>query len=128
MQLRFRSAWLFTGFCLIAFVIIQSLTSSPVSIGIHLWDKSLHTIGYFVLMGWFMQIYHTGQAKIFWTIFFVVMGVGLEFLQDLGGVRHYEVNDMIANCLGVFFALGLSYTIFSNLLGYIDQSIAKRFF
>lgn len=125
-DLRFKIFWLLTGFGLIAFVVMQSLTPSPVDMGVHFWDKSLHTVGYFVLMGWFMQIYHSKQAKLFWTVFFVLMGVGLEFLQDLGGVRQYEVNDMLANCLGVFIALGLSFTMFANILAYFDRLIAGK--
>ncbi|MDH5764893.1 MAG: VanZ family protein [Gammaproteobacteria bacterium] len=126
-DLRFKIFWLLIGFGLIAFVVVQSLTPSPVDIGVHFWDKSLHTVGYFGLMGWFMQIYHTRQAKVFWTVFFVMMGVGLEFLQDLGGVRHYEVNDMIANCLGVLIALILSFTLFAKILVYFDRMIASKF-
>lgn len=128
MQLKLKPLWLLIGFSLILFVVVQSLTPSPVDIGVQFWDKSLHTIGYFVLMSWFMQIYHSQKAKLFWSLFFICMGVGLEFLQDLGGVRHYEINDMIANCLGVAIGLLLSYTVFSKVLAYIDLQICRRFF
>ena len=127
-QLKFKPLWLLIGFALISFVVVQSLTPSPVDMGVKFWDKSLHTVGYFVLMGWFMQIYHSQKAKVFWACFFVVMGIGLEFLHDLGGVRQYEVNDMVANTLGVMIALLLSFTFFSRMLSYIDEMIAKRLF
>jgi len=127
MQLKFKPLWLLIGFLLITFVMVQSLTPSPVDLGVQFWDKSLHTVGYFILMSWFMQLYHTQKGRLFWGLFFVFMGIGLEFLQDLGGVRHYEVNDMFANCLGVVIALLLSYTLFAKILGYIDSAIVKKF-
>ena len=124
-QLKFKPLWLVIGYLLIAFVVVQSLTPSPVDMGVHFWDKSLHTVGYFILMGWFMQIYHSNNAKVFWGLFFIAMGVGLEFLQDLGGVRYYEVNDMLANGLGVVIAWLLSYTVFSKILSWVDGLIAR---
>ncbi|MCW8854550.1 MAG: VanZ family protein [Gammaproteobacteria bacterium] len=123
-QLKFKPLWLVIGYALIAFVVVQSLTPSPVDIGVQFWDKSLHTVGYFILMAWFMQIYHSKNAKLFWGLFFITMGVGLEFLQDLGGVRYYEVNDMLANGLGVVIAWLLSYTVFSKVLSWVDSFIA----
>ena len=127
-QLKFKPLWLLIGFGLIVFVIVQSLTSSPVDVGVHVWDKSLHTVGYFILMGWFMQIYYSQKAKIICTVFFIAMGTGLEWLQDLGGVRQYEVNDMFANALGVIIALLLSYTRFAKTLACIDGMMAKKRF
>ena len=128
MRLKFKPLWLVIGYALIAFVVVQSLTSSPVDMGVQFWDKSLHTVGYFILMGWFMQIYQSKNAKLFWGLFFIVMGVSLEFLQDLGGVRYYEVNDMLANGLGVVIAWLLSYTIFSKCLYWVDRLIAGHIF
>ena len=63
-QLKLKSLWLLIGYVLVAFVVLQSLTSSPVDVGIKLWDKFLHTAGYFVLMGWFVQIYHSKVSKM----------------------------------------------------------------
>ena len=125
-KLNLKPLWLLIGYALIAFVVVQSLTPSPVDMGVQFWDKSLHTVGYFILMGWFMQIYHSKNAKLFWGLFFIIMGIGLEFLQDLGGVRYYEVNDMFANGLGVVIAWLLSYTIFSKTLSWIDNFISKH--
>lgn len=122
-HLKYKPLWLVVGFCMIAFVVQQTLTFSPMEVGMSLSDKSLHTIGYFCLMGWFMQIYTRTSAKVIWAIFFVSMGVVLEFLQGLGGVRHYEVFDMLANGLGVLIALAASFTRFSRILAGFEKKV-----
>ena len=82
-NLRFKFIWLLIGYALIAFVVQQTLTPSPVSVGMHLSDKFMHTLGYFALMGWFVQIYQHSTARLIWAVFFLCMGVTLEFLQGL---------------------------------------------
>jgi len=126
MKLKFKPLWLLMGYALIAFVVMQSLTSSPVDMGVKVWDKLLHTTGYFVLMGWFVQIYHGKFSSILCGLFFISMGIGLEFLQYLGGIRYFEVNDMLANSLGVIIAWLLSYTVFSKWLYWIDGFISRH--
>jgi len=49
------------------------------------------------------------------------MGISLEFLQDWGGVRHFEVNDMIANSSGVLLAWVLVLTPFPGLLLWFEK-------
>lgn len=125
-NLRYKILWLLIGYAMIAFVVMQSLTSSPVSVGFELSDKLYHVIGYFGLMGWFVQIYHSQFARLLWAVFFIAMGISLEFLQDMGGIRHYEVNDMIANTTGVILAWVLSGTFFSSCLLWIENRVLKN--
>lgn len=125
-NLRFKWVWLFIGYALIAFVLQQTLTSSPASIGIHLSDKFMHTVGYFVLMGWFVQIYRRSTGRTIWAFFFVCMGITLEFLQGLTGVRHFEVYDMFANSLGVLIAWLLSFTRFSGMLLWFEKHLPSK--
>jgi len=125
-NLKYRKLWLFIGYMLIAIVVYQTLTAHPVGVDmLSFSDKFLHTVGYFILMGWFVQIYHGRQQRVLWTVFFITMGIGMEFLQDLGGVRFYEVNDMLANGLGVILALGLSNTKFSNIILIFEKHFLK---
>lgn len=124
--LRYRILWLFIGYAMIAFVVMQSLTSSPVSVGFELSDKIYHVVGYFGLMGWFVQIYHDRRWQLLWGLFFVAMGISLEFLQDMGGVRHFELNDMIANTTGVMIAWLLSGTAFSSCLLWMERIIFQK--
>ncbi|TNF38555.1 MAG: hypothetical protein EP315_01120 [Gammaproteobacteria bacterium] len=124
--MKFKWLWLLSGYGLIAFIVQQTLTSSPMSVSTQFSDKFLHTVGYFVLMSWFMQIHHRLVMKITWAIFFLLMGVGLEFLQGWSGVRMYEINDMLANGLGVFLALALSFSRFSSLLYWFENKFLSR--
>jgi len=123
--LKFKPAWLLVGYLMIAFVVQQTLTPSPATAGMQLSDKFLHIVGYFGLMGWFMQVYRQPGAKIIWGVFFISMGIGLEFLQGLGGIRHFEVNDMLANSLGVSIAWLLSYTRFSSGLYRLERLLSS---
>ena len=124
-NLKYKNFWLLIGYMLIAVVVYQTLTSSPVNINVKVSDKFLHAMGYFVLMGWFVQIFHQKKQRLLWALFLVGMGIGMEFLQDLGGVRFYEVNDMLANGLGVLIAWALSVTKFSCILIYFEEKILK---
>jgi VanZ family protein len=124
--LKLRPVWLLIGYLMVAFVVQQTLTASPMGTGLNFSDKFLHTLGYFLLMGWFVQIYHQPAAKILFGLFFMSMGIGLEFLQGLSGVRHYEVNDMLANGLGVVIAWGLSYSGFSSTLYQFERLVLSN--
>ncbi|MDH5570823.1 MAG: hypothetical protein OEY89_03595, partial [Gammaproteobacteria bacterium] len=64
--------------------------------------------------------YATQKGRLFWGAVFIAMGIGLEFLQELGGIRYFEVYDMFANGLGVILAGALSYTRFSEILSWIE--------
>ena len=124
--LKFRKIWLGIGLLLIAIVVQQTLTPSPVGVAEKFSDKFLHVVGYFVLMGWFVQLCHQEKINLIWLVFFVVMGVGLEFLQGMSGVRQYEVNDMLANTCGAVLAWLLSCTRFSMVLITLESALFKK--
>jgi glycopeptide antibiotics resistance protein len=52
-------------------------------------------------MIWFCQIYASQRIRLFHGIAFLAMGVGLEVLQGLSGLREYDAMDMLANSVGV---------------------------
>jgi len=106
---------------MVVFVIYSSLSTNPMSVDVAYSDKFLHTLGYFGLMGWFMQIYHGKTVRRWLAIIFVLMGVSLEFLQDWGGVRYFEINDMLANTSGVLLAWILAFTPFPRLLHWFEK-------
>ena len=111
-DLRYRKLWLGIGYLLIILVIFLSLTSSPVEIDTELpyLDKLFHALAYFSLTFWFMQIYHIKHHVIRWAIFFLSLGLLLEYLQSFDPERYSEVGDMVANTLGVMLGVGLSMT------------------
>lgn len=121
--LKYKLLWLSIGYLMVVFVIYSSLSTSEMVMEITLPDKLIHALGYFGLMGWFMQIYRGKRAGFLLAAVFISMGIGLEFLQDLGGVRYFEVADMFANTLGVLLALALSYTPLAGILLWLERSL-----
>lgn len=97
--LRYRALWMTVGWLLVALVVWGSLTPSPPEALPAGSDKLEHVGSYLVLALWFGGLY-SGLARNGYALAFVAMGVGLEFLQQAGGVRHLEVQDMLANAFG----------------------------
>jgi VanZ family protein len=126
MNLRYKKTWLLLGFVMIAFVVYETLTSSPIGSGMKISDKFLHVAGYFGMMGWFVQIIHNSKHRLLLAAGFVCMGITLEFLQGWGGIRQYEVADMLANATGVMSAWLLALTRFSNILLLVESGLGKQ--
>jgi len=105
-MLRYFKVWLSIGWLLIIMMCYISLTSTPPEFHIEFKyiDKVGHFFAYFILMAWFSQLYKSPHTRLFYVLFFIFMGVMLEILQGLGGVRFFEYYDMLANTLGVAFA------------------------
>ena len=124
---RFRVLWLVIGYLLIALVVFLSLTSSPVKIDTNLpyQDKLFHTLAYFVLTFWFMQIYHIRHHQFAWAIFFMCLGLLLEYFQSFDPQRYSEAGDMVANVLGVGAAVILSGTRFRFMLVNFERYITR---
>jgi VanZ family protein len=102
--LRWLPLWLATGWLLVTAVIYLSLTPAPPQLELPQSDKVGHVLAYAVLMFWFIQIYHQRRVRILIAVGFIFLGVGLEFLQGYAGERQFEIEDMLANTVGV--ALG----------------------
>ena len=123
--LRYQNVWLFIGIAMIVFVIYETLTSSPIQPGFKISDKMLHIVGYFGMMGWFVQIFKSRNQQLVLAVGFVSMGIMLEFIQGWGGIRHYEVADMVANASGVILAWLLSLTRFSDVLFSVETKVIR---
>jgi hypothetical protein len=52
-------------------------------------------------MFWFCQLYVAERKRALHGIIFVAMGIVLEVLQGMGGLRQYDALDMVANAAGV---------------------------
>jgi len=124
-KLKLRLLWLSIGYMLVALVVYLSLTSHPVELDIEIdyLDKIFHTLAYFALMFWFTQIYHDKFWRYSYAIFFVLLGIGMEYLQSFDPERFYEFADMLANTAGVVLALLLASTPAKNILLQIDNRL-----
>ena len=101
------------GWAIVAAIVWLSLTPAPPQVEVAYGDKIGHLVGYCVLMFWFCRLYRT---RIFYAAGFILMGVGLEFVQRQLGYRSYEVADMIANTLGVLLGWGVALLLPKPLL------------
>ncbi len=124
--LRFRSLWLTIGWVLVLLVLYLSLTPRPLELQIEQGDKYSHLLAYFVLMAWFQQLYPTFLNRLVLLMLFVGMGVGIEFLQGMSGVRFFDPADMVANTLGALLAWSLGWTSFSSLLSRFEERLLPR--
>lgn len=106
-------------------VVYLSLTASPpvIYIEFEFFDKLEHFLVYFVLMAWFSQLYKTNSARIFYLLFFMLMGISLEILQGMGGVRFFEYSDMLANSLGALFAWFITKGELKNIFVLLEKKI-----
>ena len=82
-------------------IVWLSLTPSPPKVDFEASDKVGHVLAYAALMFWFCQVYAEGKTRLLHAVVFLVLGLGLEILQGLSGLRQYDVLDMLANALGV---------------------------
>ena len=123
-HMHYRLLWLLIGYAFIIFIFYGSLSSNPIEMDVQFFDKISHALSYFVLMGWFAQLYHQVKVKAVLAVMFIAMGISIEYLQQAGGVRYFEINDMLANTLGVVIAFVLSFTAFRDVLFKIDNVLA----
>ena len=142
---RYPRLWLAIGYALVVLVIYASLiTAFPEPVmparnfvkGVAteyldrrsvLWmylDKWTHLFTYFILMGWFAQIYHVKRQRIIYALAFILMSIVLEFIQSFETVRKLELLDIVANTLGVIAALLVTkIPVFRNILVKVESYI-----
>ena len=123
--LHYKRLWLIIGYLLIGYIFYSSLRPDPIEIDVAYFDKYAHTFAYFTVMGWFAQIYHRKQSVWICAATFTLMGIGIEILQGMGGVRYFDYYDMLANASGVLIAWVLSTGSFKNILSYFDQKLGQ---
>lgn len=116
-KLRLNPLWLFLGWFIVISIIYLSVTPTPPDIYSHILniDKLKHVFAYFVLMGWFSQLYRNRNIRVSYAIVFFIMGAILEILQGISQQRHFEYIDMLANGIGVMLALFIASIFKWNL-------------
>jgi VanZ family protein len=96
-----RKLYVAAGWGWAAAIAWLSLNPAPPGLDFEHGDKLGHFAAYGLLMFWFSQLYTSWKTRVAYAAGFVIMGVGLEYLQGQFGYRTYEVFDMYANTLGV---------------------------
>lgn len=124
--LRWFRLWWTIGWCWVALVWYLSLMASPPMPDIHFayTDKVIHGLGYCGLMAWFGTIYHHPIARLSYALFFVLMGVAIEFIQGMGPFRQFEIADMVANGVGVLVGFVLTLGPLRGSLHWLETQFA----
>jgi len=124
--LRFTKLWLSIGWSLVITIIVLSLMPpGPITLDVPYSDKFQHILAYFVLMGWFAQIYHAPTIRLRMMARFILLGIALEILQGIGGLRTSDWTDVVANSVGVVLAWQLTKTQLSNLLAMFERRFLR---
>ncbi|MCW8900123.1 MAG: VanZ family protein [Gammaproteobacteria bacterium] len=126
--MRYFKLWLCIGWLLILLLCYFSLTLNPPKIDIKFeyLDKLEHMFSYFVLMSWFAQLYHSKLTRVYYALFFIALGITLEVLQGLGGIRYFEYADMLANTTGVVIACLVTKNRGKDLLFMLERRIFHK--
>ena len=123
-RLKYKKTWQAVGWMMVVIVVWLSLTPRPPQPPSFLgWDKAQHFVAYGGLMVWYGMSFARHWR---WPLFLVCLGVALEFLQGLGGVRSLDPMDMVANTLGVGIGLILVATPLGQSLAMADALLAQR--
>ena len=122
--MHYRRTWIALGICYIAFIIIASLSRTPdVELEITHADKIIHFLLYFILVGWFAQLYPKASSRWFILIGAVLLGMIIEYLQEMTAYRRFDYADEVANAIGAGCAYLLAKTRFDRLLTRLDQKL-----
>lgn len=125
-HLHYARLWFWIGVALIVAIVFMSLIKVPAPVkSVMLNDKLLHCAVYGCLMGWFGQLFRNRTTRFGFAVMFILMGVGVEFLQGLMPHRHFEILDMIANASGVLLAWALSYTWVGSILEWFEKTFIR---
>ena len=66
-------------------------------------------------MFWFCLLYAGKQTRIAYAVLWIGMGVSLEYAQGLLAYRTFDIDDMIANAIGVLLGWALSFAVPAGL-------------
>jgi VanZ family protein len=123
--LRFKNIWRLIAYLIVLTIIVLSLIPDPEKITpFHASDKIMHALVYAFAMLWFGFCFK-GKKLFTSAAVLVLLGIVLEIIQGQTGYRTMDFYDGVADCVGVFIGLMLSFSRLSNALQYIEQRFLK---
>lgn len=123
LSLEFVTLWRALAWVLVLVTVVSSLLPQPPTLPVILgWDKALHALAYLILMWWFRSVYGNHWR---WPLFLLGLGVGLELLQGLSGIRTADLHDVVADGLGLLIGAALTRTPLGRALAWLDQVLAR---
>lgn len=119
---HYFGVWRRAGWLIVAAIVVFSLTPQQPHIGqFEMNDKVGHALVYAIAMGWFAALYPALKQRARYALFFIALGIALEFLQGLTPYREFELLDMLADAIGVVAGVWLG----QPLLGPVDHGLAR---
>ena len=112
--------WWFIGVGILSYIVYATLTPHPPPMPGRFTDKVFHILGYFILAGWFVQLYKPSRLRHYQALGFIGMGTALEFAQLWVNTRSFDLADIVANILGVVLAVLLLRGPLAMLLLYFE--------
>ncbi len=124
-NLQYIKTWLALGLLWVAIVFTVSLYPSPPDLSsLTFADKIVHSLSYFFLMFWFLQIVKE-KAQTLTALLLISMGVIIEILQGLSGYRTFDYYDMLANTFGVLVAWPLKRAGIAHMISKLESRMLK---
>jgi VanZ family protein len=123
--LKYKNLWRSIAYLIIIVIIVLSLIPDPDKLTpFSASDKLMHTLAYAVSMLWFGLCFKREKLPTIGAGL-IFLGIALEIIQGQTGYRSMSIYDIIANCVGVFIGLGLSFSPLSRSLRYLEQRLLK---
>lgn len=123
--MHYRKLWLIFGIIYIAIILAGSLLEVPevnLNNAGHT-DKVVHFIIYFILVGWFVQLYKKMRSRIIILVCAILLGMIIEYLQGMTSYRQLDYLDELSNSIGALCAFLLARTSFDSILSKIDSQL-----
>lgn len=123
--MHYRKIWLTFGILYIGFIIAGSLLRVPdiTILSFDYMDKLIHFSLYFILVGWFVQLYQKLSQRIIVLAAAILLGILIEYLQGMTAYRSFDYLDGVANSIGAVSAFLLAKTSFDSILSIIDSRL-----
>ncbi len=125
--MHYRGFWLLLGWLYVLLLLYGSLIRMPdINTYIDHTDKLIHFLLYFLLAGWFVQLYSRLSQRIVILGSTILLGIIIEFLQGLTAYRSFDMLDALANSIGAISAFLLAGTSLALLLKRFDNWLYQR--
>ncbi len=125
--MHYRRFWLLLGWVYVLLVLYGSLSRVPdIDIPFDNTDKLIHFVMYFILAGWFVQLYNRLSQRIVILGCTILLGLIIELLQGLTTYRSFDMLDALANSIGAISAFLLAGTSMALLLEHFDNWLYQQ--
>ncbi len=119
-ELYLQKTWTRIGYALLVVVAVLSLIPGPDIGG---GDKWLHFFTYALLSCWFSLT--ARNLKSLWLVFFglIFFGFLMEFLQGMTSYRMQDLQDAMANSLGVMIGIACRFSPLRAMMVRVDKGL-----